>query len=157
MARVFLFAVLYLLLIIWIQAAVADTAYASQASQKSGDATDRSSSATTRESSQFKSPRWSSYFRFPELPTPRPISVPGLTALRESTSNSFSQAKRSSRRWWTRTKELLSPFDSDSESEQLSSETTSEGGRWFSWLWPQPEEPEIQTVNDFLRQERPKF
>lgn len=157
MSRDFLFAVLSLSLIVVGQAVLVGIAQAGQSSQKSGSSTDRSSSSVTRESSQFKSPGWSSYFRLPELPSPRPIKIPGLTTLRESTSSSFSYARRSTRRWWNRTKEWASPFDSTSESKGSSSGSTTESGNWFSWMWPKSEEPEIQTVNDFLGQERPRF
>lgn len=112
-----------------------------------------------RESSLFNSSGWRTIFRMPDLPAP---SLPGFSTLRATTSNTFHQAKRSTRRWWIRTKNFLSPFDTQADDSpdgglgrDRSTSQNSEGG--WSWWFSEPEEREIETVNDFLRQERPKL
>ncbi len=123
-----------------------------------GKQADDTDDVNTRESSQFSSGGWRSVLRVPELPRLRPPTLPGFSGLRDSTSSTFNQAKRSTRRFWTKTKDfILNPFDSetDSESDRYSQEKTSNG--WFWWFSPQPEEPEVETVNEFLKLERPRM
>ncbi|MBX3423746.1 MAG: hypothetical protein KF752_19490 [Pirellulaceae bacterium] len=112
---------------------------------------------TERPSSVFDSPSRGSGLKFPELPTPSWPTLPGFSSVKESALNAVTQTRRTTRRWWNNTVDFLNPFDDRSSSKDTagSSATSPKTTRW--WWQPQPEEPEISTVNDFLRQERPRF
>jgi len=116
-----------------------------------------STESPVRESTLFNPSGWRNIFRLPEFSTPHPPRLPGLSVLRDTTNDTFDQAKISTRRWWTRTKNLLSPFDSDTDESQDAFHDPSDSRGWFWWFSSEPEEREIETVNDFLRQERPKL
>lgn len=114
------------------------------------------SDGKTRESSMFsKSNRSGSFFQLPALPTPSWPTLPGFSTLRNGTATTWNRTKQTTRRWWNSTVDLLSPFDNDSSITR--SEKNSTGGSWFQWDGSGDQEQEIVTVNDFLKQERPKF
>jgi len=106
------------------------------------------SSETTKSSSMFNGPRLGDRFEFPQWPSIAWPDMPRLGAIKQSAS----QVRRSTKRWWSNTKEL---FRGDEEPEP-SSKSNSQPSRWW-WFSPEPEPEEILTVNEFLRQERPKF
>ncbi|HAC92568.1 MAG TPA: hypothetical protein DCF63_18350 [Planctomycetaceae bacterium] len=110
------------------------------------------SSETTKSSSMFNGPRLGDRFEFPQWPSIAWPDMPRLGAIKQQASQSASQVRRSTKRWWSNTKEL---FRGDEEPEP-SSKSNSQPSRWW-WFSPEPEPEEILTVNEFLRQERPKF
>lgn len=132
----------------------------SQSSEIESNKSEISSQDASRSSSLFNSPTGPKLFRLPELPSPRFSSLPGFSLLKETASNSYAMTKRTSRRMWNRTKEILRPFDpveSEAENMGYEAEDTSRGSSWLWWKSSQAEEQKIETVNDFLRQDRPKL
>lgn len=115
--------------------------------------------SNSRESSVFNNPgkkdsENADLFQFPGWSAPKWPGVPTFSGLRQKTSRTMKSARNTTRRWWNGTKEFLSPYPSDDDSQN--SEPSS-GNSWFGWFGRKQEEPEIATVNDFLRQERPRF
>jgi hypothetical protein len=107
----------------------------------------------SKESSVFNGPSKGEFFQFPQWSAPKWPGVPTFSGLRQQTSRSLRSARYTTRRWWNGTKELLSPFPDDDERETSEENASS----WFWWFGRRQEDPEIATVNDFLRQERPRF
>lgn len=122
-----------------------------------GSSQDETQWGNSKESSVFNSPSKGELFRLPQWTAPRWStpdwpSVPGFSGIRKQTSRSLKSARYTTRRWWNGTKNLLMPYPVD-ESD-VSTEQPSSG---FWWFGRRQEDPEIATVNDFLRQERPRF
>ncbi len=96
-----------------------------------------------------------SFFQLPDWSAPRWPTLPGFSDLRERTSITWNNARQTTRRWWRSTVTAFSPFDSNSAVADKSQKET--GGGWFHWAGSGGQEPDIVTVNDFLKQDRPKF
>ena len=66
------------------------------------------------------------------------------------------------KKFWNGTVDLLNPFDSKEEARpngympQYSQRQKQKSG-WFDWMYTEEATPEPRTVNDFLRQPRPKY
>lgn len=110
---------------------------------------------TAKNSSVFNRPNKGSFFQFPQWSPPNWPAAPTVSGLRHQTARSMRAAKNTTRRWWVETKEFLSPFPAPTDGNSSSSDNG--GNSWFWWWGKNQEEHEIETVNDFLRQERPRF
>ena len=68
---------------------------------------------------------------------------------------------KSSKKFWNSTVDFLNPFDSEPKPKQQGYQPqntkTSTGSGPFGWLWREEKTETPATVNDFLRQPRPKF
>lgn len=125
------------------------------ASLSSGQESSNSKPALWKWASDSNSKK-SSMFNGPDLNWPK---MPTFQGVRSSTSRAFNSAKQTTGRMWHSTVDFLNPFD-DGPSKSSSSVTTSNGptstgGAWF--FQKKEEKPQYSTVNEFLRQERPKF
>ena len=102
------------------------------------------SSSDSKESSMFNGPQ----INWPKMPT--------FQGVKNSTGRAFNSAKQTTGRMWNSTVDFLNPWDDESNSKSKSSSTSSnEGGAWF--FQKKEEKPAYSTVNDFLKQERPRL
>jgi hypothetical protein len=110
----------------------------------------------SRESSVFGQSNSGGVFKLPQWNTPQWPESLSFTGFKNQTSTTFRQARRSTRRWWNRTMDFLLPFDNEMVGEMDEAKQTG-SSNWFGWFGGKPEERDISTVNDFLKQERPRF
>lgn len=125
---------------------------ASASHQSTSNSSTDEVSESTRSSGMFNGPRLGDRFEFPQWPSIEWPTMPRLGAIKQQASQSASQVRRSTKRWWSNTKDLFRGDDQPQSSNKASAQPS----RWW-WFSPEPEPQEILTVNDFLRQERPKF
>jgi hypothetical protein len=105
------------------------------------------SSSGTKDSSMFKSTS-GSLFKGPQLNLPK---IQAFEAAKASTSRAFDTAKRTTGRMWNSTVDFLNPWEGKSPSS-----SKSKGSAWF-FQKKDDSQPQYSTVNDFLRQEKPRF
>jgi hypothetical protein len=98
-------------------------------------------SDSTTNSSVFSRP-WSG----PKLNLPK---VQAFESVKAKTGQFYQSTKTTTIRWWRGTVELLTPGDNSSNSSPAGG-----GGAWF---FRKKEEPQVSTMSDFMRLDRPKF
>ncbi|MFO0943404.1 MAG: hypothetical protein U0930_21935 [Pirellulales bacterium] len=99
-----------------------------------------SSSSDSKESTMFNGPQ----INWPQMPT--------FQGVKNSTSRAFTSVKQTTGRAWNSTVSFLNPWDEESKSKSKSSNS---GGSWF--FQKKEETKTYGSVNEFLRQERPKW
>lgn len=95
------------------------------------------------------------------------FSMPKLTwskqELKSKPKGEGTMAKlgKTSKRWWGNTVSFLNPFDKPApmpqQGYQPQNAKAKSGGGAFGWLWREETTETPTNVNDFLRQERPRF
>jgi hypothetical protein len=96
-----------------------------------------SDSAGAKESSMFNSPQ---------------LSMPKFEVFEKSkaaTGRAFDSAKKTTSKMWNSTVDFLNPWDNKG--------STNPKPKNDAWFFQKKEEPEYSTVNDFLKQKRPRF
>lgn len=106
------------------------------------------SSPGSTESTMFKSTS-GSLFKGPQLNMPK---IQALETAKASTGRAFDSAKRTTSRMWNSTVDFLNPWDGKSSS----SSSKPKGSAWFFQKKDQSQ-PRYSTVNEFLREDRPRF
>ncbi len=77
--------------------------------------------------------------------------------------STFSKMGQSTKRAWNNTVDFLNPFEKKTTSQQQgyqpqnSQKTTKAGTGMLGWMWREETTESPTSVNEFLRQERPKF
>jgi hypothetical protein len=79
--------------------------------------------------------------------------IEAFETAKATTGRAFDSAKKSTSRMWNSTVDFLNPWDNKS------SQSKSKSKKSGAWFFQKKEKPpsDYGTVNDFLRQERPKF
>lgn len=85
----------------------------------------------------------------PQLNLPR---FQAWESAKATTGRAFNSARNTTSRIWNSSVNFLNPWDDSSRSSKSKSQ---KGDAWF--FRKKDEQPQYSTVNDFLRQERPKF
>ena len=87
-----------------------------------------------------------------------------LPASRASEPSFFDQVSAGASKGWGKTKEILNParynpmkLFPDAGRSKSHRVDRDEPGFWRSWWTPEPRPREVNSVNDFLRQDRPKL
>ena len=88
----------------------------------------------------------SNLFNGPQLNWPK---LPSFQGVRRTTGQALSNVKKTTGKWWNSTVDLMNPW----KEERAKSRETS--GGWF--FQKKEEQPSYSTVNDFLKQERPRL
>ena len=97
-----------------------------------------------------------------KMPSLNPFSSSKKSATPKGPST-FSKITSSSKRMFSSTVDFLNPFDSKPQGPQRSMGyqpqlQKQEKRGMFSWLWPKNDDPgDLNNVNDFLSQPRPRF
>ncbi len=119
---------------------------------------------SVRESSYFSDSAKKSedkpLFSLPKLSWPSSDKV--ATAPVKSSPSMLSKMGQSTKRAWGNTVDFLNPFDDKpakpvQQGYQPQNTTTKQGPGMFSWMWREETTETPTSVNEFLRQERPKF
>lgn len=76
--------------------------------------------------------------------------------------SAFSKMGKSTKRAWNNTVDFLNPFDNEAaqpqqQGYQPQTTTTKPGTGIFGWMWREETTETPASVNEFLRQERPRF
>lgn len=120
--------------------------------------------STVRKSTFFdstaKEAKPSSMFQLPKLPwTSTTTSKPA----KSKSPSVLTRMGSSTKKAWNSTVDFLNPFDTPATTEkkqqgyQPQNVETSSGSGMFGWMWREEKRETPTTVNDFLRQERPRF
>ncbi len=120
-----------------------------------GDSADDGS--TIRESSFFNGSGGKSMFKLPKLPWFSKDS-----SSKPKSESALSRMGKTTKRWWSNTVDLMNPFDSPAPKrnqgyQPQNMQRKSSGGGPLGWLWREEPRENPTTVNEFLRQPRPKF
>jgi hypothetical protein len=97
-----------------------------------------------------------SMFSFPKMPW-----ASEEKPKKSSSTSTLSRMGKSTKKFWNSTVDLLNPFDSEPQPKQQGyqpqnvKKSSSNGP--FGWMWPEEKTETPATVNDFLRQPRPRF
>lgn len=105
-----------------------------------------SGSSDSKNSSMFKSSSSGNLFKGPQLNLPK---FQAIESAKATTGRMYDSAKRTTGQMWNSTVDFLNPWDGKSTSQ-----SKPKSGAWF---FQKKEEPQYNTVNDFLRQDRPRF
>lgn len=127
-----------------------------------GSSTTSSSDAGVRESSFFNGGSKSAKAKESSWTLPKmPWSADSKPNTRQGPST-FSRMGKSTKKMWNSTVDFINPFDSPKSPttqgyQPQYAEKSSSGGGPLGWLWREEKVESPTTVNDFLRQPRPKF
>ena len=109
--------------------------------------------------------KWPSLTRS-EAPTSSPTSgnpASGVSSPRPTSKPAgFSKFGTATKKFWSDTVDFINPFDQPAQAQKQGyrpqdMEQSRSSGGFFSWLKPKPPEKEINDVNGFLSQPRPRF
>lgn len=120
----------------------------------------------TKKSSFFNGSGGSKPMKLPSFSWPKPSfsqkQADASMPQKSSAPSAFSKFNAASKKFWSDTADFINPFDGPKQQPrtqgyrpQDEKQQKSKGG-FFSWMKPSQEE-QIQDVNGFLRQDRPRF
>ncbi len=94
---------------------------------------------------------WIPSMKWPKMPWQN--STPKVNSYSRSNTSTWGKVSKASKRWWTKTTELLDPYPDPKPSTYSSSSDsqTSKPGFFQGWL-PKKEPEGPKTANDFFRQ-----
>jgi hypothetical protein len=81
----------------------------------------------------------------------------------QKSPSAISRIGKTSKRWWDNTVDFVNPFDTPNKKfkqgyqPQYEQPQSKSGSGLFGWMWREETVESPTTVNDFLRQPRPKF
>jgi hypothetical protein len=104
-----------------------------------------------------------SAFSIPQIPWLTTEDKPASKARKKTSPSVFSRMGQSTKRAWDNTIDFLNPFDNGppaapkQQGYQPQQVESKSGGGMFGWMWREEKVESPSTVNEFLRQERPRF
>jgi hypothetical protein len=118
---------------------------------KAESSRDASPLYSTKSSSASKS--WMPTMKMPTMPWSSKKTGPRVSSYSRSNSSTWTKMSKTSKRWWSKTAEMLDPYPDPKPSTYAShSETKKPKTSMFNWFQPK-ESTEPRTANEFLRQE----
>jgi hypothetical protein len=122
--------------------------------------------SSSEASKPFKMPSWklpSMGFSSAKSPTSKSATPSASQKAGSKSGTSFSKFGNATKKFWSDTVTVLNPFDGPKQDRDAwgggyrPQEPEKKGGGFFSWMKPRPKEPEVNDVNGFLGQQRPRF
>lgn len=151
------------LVVTWLPPAASGQESSASESQWWNPATWGDGDKTVRKSSYFsgsnqKSGESKSWLSFPK----GPWSASDKPAASSSGPSVFSRMGNTTKQAWNKTADFLNPFDDQptpppQQGYQPQNTTTKKGTGMFGWMWREETTETPASVNEFLRQERPRF
>ncbi len=118
-----------------------------------------SKAAPTRDNSPLYSSKssssksWLPSMKMPKMPWSN-SSSPRVSSYSRSNASTWGKMSAASKRWWSKTAEVLDPYPDPKPSTYVSSSDSKKPkSNWFTGMFQKQESSEPRTANEFLRQE----
>jgi len=98
---------------------------------------------------------WMPTFMPPKMPWSK--SDKRVSTYSRANSSKWSQLSKTSKRWWSKTAEVLDPYPDPKPTEYSKSSHDGKKKNWLTGWFQQDEPKETETVSEWLRQETPKY
>ncbi len=104
--------------------------------------------------SSSKSTWWPSW-KAPKMPWSK--SGPSVSSYNRSKTTTWGKINRTTKTWWKNTAEFLDPYPEPKPPRYEEPSSTSKKTNWFTGMFQKEEPQKVETVQDWLKQETPKF
>lgn len=113
-----------------------------------------SSPLYSKASSSSKSSWWPSW-KTPKMPWEK--SGPQISSYNRSKTSTWGKINRTTKTWWKNTAEFLDPYPDPKLPKYDPPASSTKKTNWFTGMFQKEEPKKVETVQDWLKQETPKF